>query len=350
MPARLNEGQRESFDSGLAPAAHLDMIGALAFRAVAAGSRLGVFAALADTEATAEALADDLGLDRRGLTLLLDALAANGYLLRSETGYALSEGARRWLLPEGGFSVVAEFWSEVLAEQWDSLEDSIRTGTPAADFYGWLEERPDMRERFHAMLAGIAESLSPAAVEALGPISGHIVDVGGGHGAYATALLSANPGTEATIVDLPGALEVARARVQQAGLADRVHFVPADVTEPLDLPADTFSVALLFNMLHGFDGPANRRLLGSVHRSLRPDGRVAVVEQLAGGPPSDDLAGAFVSVFSLNLFHTQGGQAPHEDDLRGWLADAGFVDVAASPLRESAAEWLFVGSAGPRGE
>lgn len=361
MPAPLTKAQREKFDSGEAPPAHLDMLGAVSFRAVAAASRLGLFGALVDAPLTADELASRLDLDAPAVTLLLDSLLAHGYLVdtnggpdrTSEAGradrrvaYGLSEGSRRWLVPGAGFDAVAEFWSALLESQWQNLEDTIRTGTPAADgFYGWLEDHPRQRAQFQGMLAGIAESLAPATTEAIGPFSGHLLDIGGGHGVYTAALLRSNPDAVATILDFPGALESARATCREAGVAERVSFVPASATEHWSELADgSFDLALLFSVVHGLDHASAQALLRQTHRVLRPGGRLALLEQLASGPPADPLGAAFVTLFSLNLFHTQGGRAPHESDLRSWLDLAGFNTPEARPLRQAASEWIFLTS------
>lgn len=349
MPAPLTETQREKFASGVAPAAHLDMLSALSFRAVAAGSRLGVFAALQNEPLTAAALAERQGLDAAATALLLDSLVAHGYLVAQDAGaqrcYALSDGSRRWLAPgaDGGFDAVVEFWSALLEAQWQNLEESIRTGAPAASgFYGWLEENPTARRQFQGMLAGIAETLAPATVAAIGPVDGHILDIGGGHGVYTVALLRANPAAVATIIDFPGALDSAAATCRAGGVMDRVTFLPSSVAEPWLVADGGYDVALLFSVLHGLASDAAKELVRQTHRVLRPGGRLAVLEQLAGGPPADPLGAAFVTLFSLNLFHTQGGRAPHESELRAWLEGAGFASAQARPLRESAAEWIFL--------
>jgi tRNA1(Val) A37 N6-methylase TrmN6 len=58
----------------------------------------------------------------------------------------------------------------------------------------------------------------------------HLLDVGGGSGAFTIMLCRRNPELRATILDLPNALRVARSFVDEAGLGERVSCHKADAT------------------------------------------------------------------------------------------------------------------------
>src|SRR5579863_593509 len=63
---------------------------------------LGVFDAIASGRSEAATLASFLGVDTRGLTVLLDALAAIGFLTAGVAGYEMSPVAQVFLVREGG--------------------------------------------------------------------------------------------------------------------------------------------------------------------------------------------------------------------------------------------------------
>ncbi|NUT95569.1 MAG: class I SAM-dependent methyltransferase [Saccharothrix sp.] len=328
MPLHLEPGD--------GPPSFVDLIATAGYRAMAAALRLGVFAALSGDPLTAKDLAAALGTDPRGTGLLAEALVAFGYLERTGDEYRNTAPAQKWLSGHG-YSEVDRFWASVLFESWDGLEDSIRTGTPALDFYGWLSARPETLQRFQRMLSGHADSIAPEVATHV-PVGATLLDVGGGHAKYAIRLCTANPDLHATVIDLPDALAVGAEAVAAAGLTDRITLRPGDYDE-LDLGTD-FDTVLLFNVVHGRTAPANQALLDRVAAALRPGGSVVLLEH---DEHSEDRASdAFARVFSLNLFHGQGGQVWPAAEITSWLTAAGLADPTTHALRTSPGQSLIM--------
>ncbi|MEU1877412.1 methyltransferase [Streptosporangium sp. NPDC020072] len=309
-----------------APGPHLDLIGAMAFRAAGAAQRLGIFEALTAGPSSAAELAARTGTDPGTLPVLLDGLVGFGYLDRGARGtYANSPMTANSLdrRDPWSYAPALAFWHDLLDELWDGLEETVRTGRPQADFYTWLEGRPRTLRDFQTMLDGMAAGMAPLIAETAPDPGERLLDVGGGHARHSVALCQVHPRLTATVVDLPGAIEGGRTRVEEAGLGDRVTLVPGDVTTA-DLGTG-YDTALLFNVCHGFDAAANRALLGRVAAALRPGGTLLVLETFADLPEgTSPVAEAFLRSFSLNLAVTQGGRLHSFADVAGWLAEAGF--------------------------
>jgi SAM-dependent methyltransferase len=327
-----------------APAPHLDLVTAAGFRGLGAALRLGLIDALAPGPLDAPALAAATGCDPRGVGLLADVLVSFGHLTRDGEAYALAPAAR-WLLPDSPipYGPVVSLWQHLLFRLWDDLESSVRQGKPALDFYGWLDGHPDVRDEFQQVQAGLAGWLAGELVElvAVPPGASSLLDVGGGHAVHTAAFCRRHPGLRGTVVDLPGSLAAGRGTVAAAGLADRVELRPGNWADA-DLGTG-HDVALLFNVLHGNDPGRNAALLRRVAAALRPGGVVAVLENIAEEGGADAVADtAFVRVFSLNLFHSQGGRIYGRDDIAGWLAGAGFAAPEWSTLRQMPADHLAV--------
>ncbi|HEX6970543.1 MAG TPA: methyltransferase [Micromonosporaceae bacterium] len=346
MPVPLSPAEADQFlATAQAPAAHLDMLHAIAFRCAGAGLRLGVFDALADGALPAPALAERLATDPLGLRLLLDALVAFGYLTRSPEGYANSANTDRWLVrgAPDSYAPVLSFWDALLAHLWGDLDESVRRGSAGGDFYAWLERRPQTLADFHTMLRRLAGWLAEEIVP-LVPMprpDATLLDLGGGHAAYPIAFCRAHPGLRATVLDLPGALAQGAETVAAAGLPDRIELRAGDL-----LTADLgtgYDVVLLFNIVHGYPEAEVTRLLRRVAGALRPGGQVALLEPLADPPARPAGVGdAFVRAFSLNLFHTQGGRAYRLDELSELLRSAGFTEPQEHLLTRSDTDHLVL--------
>lgn len=328
MPLSLGPNESAAYRNNFAPPPHLDLITAVGFRALGAALKLDVFETLTVGPTQADELAGKLGIDPIGLRQLADLLTSLGYLTRTGDGYTNSAITERWLLRDapGSYAPVVALWQNLLFGLWDNLETSLRDGAPATDFYPWLAGNPQARGEFDTMLTGQALWLADEILELVpvSPDATSLLDIGGGHGHYATAFCKANPNLRATIVD----------STASAATAARVSLITDDwATADLGTGHD---IVLLFNVLHGNRPTENVALLNKVAAALRPGGVVAVLDHLTELASSEDSASeeAFVHTFSLNLFHTQGGRIYPHTDLDAWLDGAGFTTPIWTPLRK----------------
>jgi SAM-dependent methyltransferase len=326
MPIELGDDE-QAYTSNEAPASFADMLGTAAYRCAAAAMRLGVFAALRDGPLPAAALASAAGVDVRGVTILADALVSFGYRSSDGDGYALTPLSDKWLV-DSPYTTVELFWQRVMFELWDGLEESVRTGKPAVDFYAWLAERPETSRQFQSMLDSharlLAEELAPLIPVPAGPA--RLLDLGGGHGRYSTALCERHPALTATVMDFPSALGPG---------GERVTMVPGNYLEA-DLGTG-YDVVLLFNVLHGHPEAGNRALLDRVAAALNPGGVVAVLEHGREAPSPADVS--FLRTFSLNLFHGQHGEVYDLDRIASWLG--AFREVTTTQLENSPTQYLI---------
>lgn len=333
MPIELGDDE-QAYASNEAPASFADMLGTAAYRCAAAAMRLGVFGALRNGALRAPGLASAAGVDERGVTILADALVSFGYLTVSDDGYALTPLSDKWLV-DSPYTTVELFWQRVMFELWDGLEDSVRTGKPAVDFYQWLADRPETSEQFQSMLDGhgqlLAAELAPLIPVPSGPA--RLLDLGGGHGRYSMALCERHPALSATVMDYESALGPG---------GERVTMAPGNYLET-DLGTG-YDVVLLFNVLHGHPEAGNRALLDRVAAALNPGGVVAILEHGRDAPGPADVS--FLRTFSLNLFHGQNGEVYGLDRIAGWLSD--FREVTTTQLRNSPTQYLITAVAQSR--
>ena len=187
---------------------------------ICAAANLGIADLLDAGPRTAEELAALTGADASSLYRLLRALASVGVFTETAPAtFALTPTAER-LKTDAPDSLRA--WAivtgEITARCWGELMHSLRTGHPAFEsvfgtsVFEHLEAHPDAAAVFdhHQAQGGLALHAAVAASYDFSAIQ-TIIDVGGGNGSLAAAILKRHPGVRAAIFDLPHVIERARA-------------------------------------------------------------------------------------------------------------------------------------------
>jgi SAM-dependent methyltransferase len=170
--------------------------------------------------------------------------------------------------------------------------------------------------------------LGPALAAAL-DLSGHhhVLDVAGGSGVYAAALVRRWPQLRATLLERPPVDRAARVLLRRAEMADRVRVTAGDMlTEPLPVGAD---VHLFSHVLHDWGEDDVRRLLASSHAALASGGLFidhdAHLDEDEAGPLD-------VAEYSVLLAHSTQGRCYSVGEVGRWLRQAGFDHVRVVPV------------------
>ena len=240
-----------------------------------AASELGLFEALADAPAALPALACRTGLTPRAARISADATVALGLLERHGDSYHNSPAADRFLAgrPQPDLRPLLRFWDRISYPAWQDLAGSLGRG-PRREIFELDDAMQEMA------LAGIEAVLAgPAAALAHGyDFDAHdrLLDVGGGTGSWSVAAVRAHPRLTATVVELPVVAAVARARVAEAGLDERVAVVADDAMHG-ELPAG-HDVVLVANLVHYWSPEQNRQLLRRIRAAATPDAHLLLAD------------------------------------------------------------------------
>lgn len=108
----------------------------------------------------------------------------------------------------------------------------------------------------------------------------HIVDVGGGDGSLLTAILTATPALQGTVVDLAEATEAAKETFTRAAIGDRASTVTGSFFDSLPSGADAY---LLSIVLHDWPDDEATAILRRCAEAAGPTGRVLVIETIGDG-------------------------------------------------------------------
>lgn len=320
--------------------------GAMTTLMAALGDRLGLFAALAEGDATPEELARRVACHPRYLREWASALTAAGYLAHDPaTGrFSLPDAHRAALSDEGGTLFQGGMLQNLLGvlPMLDQITDAFRTGAGVDPG----RYPPDCFEGMARMTGAAHENvLVPKWLPTVPDVEARLIegcsvaDVGCGQGRALVSMAWAFPASRFTGYDpLPVQLDAARQLAADTGVSDRVRFIQADALDGLPDPHD---VICLFDMVHDTADPV--RLLHEVRRALTPDGVALILEPNAGDTLADNAGplGAFqygTSVlYCLPVARSAGAEGlgtcgSTEANMRGFCMEAGFRWITEAPI------------------
>ncbi|GLS46302.1 methyltransferase [Methylobacterium brachythecii] len=150
----------------------------------------------------------------------------------------------------------------------------------------------------------------------------HLMDVGGGEGAFIAAAGRRHAALRLTLFDLPPVAERAATRLADHGLGARVDCLSGSFHADI-LPRGADAISLV-RILHDHDDAHAAALVRSVHDALSPGGTILVAEPLADTPGAEPIGDAY---FGFYLLAMGSGRARTVDELRAMLAAAGFSAI-----------------------
>lgn len=192
------------------------------------GAELDLFTLLAPAPLPAPEVAARTKTDLRAVTILLDALAAMGLLLKEEGRYQTEPSAAPLLRSDSPDSVRPMILHRVsMWRSWSDLTQVVKRGAPEKPASMFRDEKET--RAFIGAMHVVGSALAPQIVAAINPGPARaLLDVGGGSGTYTQAFLEAEPQMRATLFDRPEVIALAREQLGQAGLLDRVTLVGGD--------------------------------------------------------------------------------------------------------------------------
>ena len=294
-------------------------------RILLTAAELNLFTLLDEAPSTAKNLAGRLHADLRGLTILLDALSAMGLMIKEpDDAYRCSHDVAACLSDSSPHSVLPMInHANHLWKSWTNLTSKVRGPEPAEIPASAARNADEMRAFIGAMHV-VGAPLAQKIVTAVKPgTARNLIDVGGASGTYTIAFLSAAPKMKATLFDRPAVIPIARERLAEAGMADRVRFVAGDFYAD-ELPGG-HDLAILSAIIHQNSPAQNVELFRKVLHAMVSGGRMIVRDHVMEPNRIKPEEGA---IFAVNmLVNTQGGSTYTFDEVRTWLEEAGFTKV-----------------------
>jgi len=297
--------------------------------ALMAAVELEIFTAIAHGHDTIEHAAKAVGISARNAERLLTALAAMTLLTREGGRFANAPDVQRFLVKDS--ERYAGPWMLFTKPRWPAFgELSTRLRAKTENRLGAYENfSVDDARRYHAATYSIgmgAARLFSRSVDLGGRRL--LLDLGGGSGAYSITATKAYPGLKAIVFDLPPVAVVAREYIEANGAADRVSAVAGDFTR--DAFPSGVDVVVMASNLPQYEPALIKLVVAKAFAALVPGGEM----HLIGETLDDDRSGPLsAALWGLNeAVQGSTGMAHTESEVKGYLEDAGFIDVAAQPF------------------
>lgn len=289
------------------------------FRILAAAVKLRVFDVVENIHSL-KGIAEELELEMDPAERLLNALVAMELLEKKEDSYFNSPLSLKFLIKKsneyyGDFILMYE----EMDDSWKELDSVIRTNSPAPG---------DNRERLakETFTKGMhSNAQAPAnALAGLIDLSNrkHLLDVGGGSGAFSIILTNKYNGLKATVNEQSAVCKTVRKYVDKEGNKDRINILEGDYFK-VEFPVH--DVALFGQIFHTNSENQNIFLLKKVHEKMEENGMVIITEFLLD---EDRVGPLFPALFNLNMLkQTKEGRTYTFSEIKSWLVDTGFKNI-----------------------
>ena len=292
---------------------------------------LDLFSWLSENPATRQEVCGALATAGRPTDVMLTLFAAMGLVEERQHLFHLTPLAKEHLVKTSPWFLGPYYESLKNRPVALDLLRVLRTGKPAS----WGSQK-DEKDWHKAMETEAFATQFTAAMDCRGVYLAQavaksidlsrrrrVLDVAGGSGVYACSLVTHHPHLSATVFEKPPVDGIAARAIANRGCSERVSVVAGDMLADR-LPADA-DVHLWSNVLHDWDEPVVRTLIGRSFEALPPGGLIVVHDAFLNAAKNGPLHAAEYSVL---LMHSSEGQCYSVREMAHYLTDVGFCDVA----------------------
>lgn len=292
----------------------------------AAIAHLDFFTWLADHASTLGAICAHFETHTRPTDVMMTLFTAMGLVTSAGGCFHLTLRAREHLVAKSPWNLGPYFISMKDRPQTYDMLKVLRTGKPANwgsyDAQAWAQamERPDFAEHFTAAMDCRGMLLGPALAKQLDLAkSTATLDVAGGSGIYACAIVARHPHLRAAVLEKPPVDRIAREAIAKQGCTEKVEVIAGDIFQ--DEWPQGFDVHLISNVLHDWEEPAVLDLLRKSHAALPAGGLLVIHDAFINAEKTGPL---HVAEYSALLMQITEGKCYSIGEMRSYLAITGF--------------------------
>lgn len=297
---------------------------------------LEIFTHIADGAATAAEIGKRCEAAERGVRILCDYLAIQGFLHKVDGRYELTGDSALFLNKRSPayMGSMAKFLTDQSAQ--DNFRDvaaAVRKGGTIRAEHAHMEPDNPIWVEFARSMAPMAAMEGRAVAEIVGGTDSpmKVLDIAASHGLYGIHIALKNPSAQIVGVDWKNVLPVALENAERMGVGSRYSTIPGSAFE-VDFGSG-YGLVLLPNFLHHFDRDTNIALLKKIRAAMEPEAMLAIVEFV---PNPDRVTPRTSAAFSLiMLTATEAGDAYTFAEFEDMLQEAGFQQSRVQDLEPS---------------
>jgi hypothetical protein len=299
----------------------------------AAICHLDFFTWLSGHPADQRTICQILGLKDRPADVMLTLFTAMDLLRKEGETFVVTELAKEHLCASSPWCVGPYFASVKDRPVCLDIVKVLRTGKPTRwaslqNEKEWAKamEGAGFASQFTAAMDCRGVYLAPAMAQKLDCASyNHLLDVAGGSGIYACAMVARHRHLRATVLEKGPVDRLASQAIAERGFAGRVNVAVGDMFhDPFPTGCD---LHLFSNVIHDWDGPQIEQLLDKSYAALPPGGMIVVHDAHINASKTGPLP---VAAYSALLMTITEGKCYSEQEMADFLTKAGFSDVAYS--------------------
>ena len=310
-------------------------------RALLTAVGLGLYSRLAKGSMTLEEITREFALKHRPAMDFLDLLVSVDLLARDGDGeeahYRNTEATGLYLDREqpGYIGGILELWDQRNYRYWADFTEALKTGKAQNEtkhagtpFFETLYADPERLEAFMKAMNGSSIRNFQLLAKAF-PFGGYksLADIGGADALLSRCVAAEHPHLTCTSFDLPAVTDIARRRIAEAGLENRIEAVSGDFfAEPLP-KADVITMGMI---LHDWNLERKKLLVKKAYDALPDGGAFIAIEALIDDARRENTFGLFLSLTMLiefgDAFDYTGA------DFITWCREAGFRKFEIIPL------------------
>jgi SAM-dependent methyltransferase len=249
-----------------------------------------------------QALAKKAGLHAEGAEAFLNALVSMGAIKKTGKTFANTpEGFKHFCEDSPHYKRGTVFLRGENRDEWSELINVIKNGRNLSEFEN---DDPKFREPFtYAMHERSKKFSKPLAQFVTRKPVGRLIDLGGGPGSYSAEILKYDKSARAVLIDRKASLKVAKTILKNSVVIKRFDFVAGDLFK-VKLGDDVDTI-LYSNILHIYNESENSGLIKKIHKSLKPGGRLVLVDLFLKNSRTEPFDAALFSLTML-LFTATG--------------------------------------------
>jgi predicted O-methyltransferase YrrM len=298
---------------------------------------------------TARQLTAEHGVDAQPefLERALRVCASVGVLTESADGRFGPTLLSEVLTPEAPASVRA--FVELIGGRWwrlmGALPEALRTGQNQTKAQTgrepWAAGDTDRQEQFQRAMRSRVQDTRGVLDQCDFAGARTIVDVGGGLGHLALAILQRYPQATAIVLDRPDVVALAQrhAAEEERGVLERLTFVGGDMFVEVP-PGDVY---VLKTIIHDWDDARCVQVLRNCRARLPADGRVVCVDKVL--PPMGDTGAAGAKLLDMLMMVSLPGKERTGAEWRALYAQAGLRVTTITTINPRSADCIIEGVA-----